>query len=143
HRRPQCRPEPRSGADHPPAPRVHLRLYLRASSSMRAAYSLTVLLALTVCGQSVAVDLSRIDRSLRKEPAYQSKVPQYALLVFGPQAKVRVWVVLDGDVLYLDRNGNGDLTDPGERITAEYVHRRPEFRPGVEILRNFDLIQFK
>jgi hypothetical protein len=32
-------------------------------------------------------------------------------------------VVLDGDVLYLDRNGNGDLTDPGKRIAAQEVKR--------------------
>jgi hypothetical protein len=110
---------------------------------MRTAYCLAALLALSLCGNAGAVDLTRIDRSIRKEPVYQSNAPQYALLVFGAHAKVRVWVVLDGDVLYLDRNGNGDLTDPGERITAEYALRRPEIRPGVEIMRNFDLVQFK
>jgi hypothetical protein len=31
---------------------------------------------------------------------------------------MRVWLVLDGDVLYVDRNGNGDLTEKGERNTA-------------------------
>jgi hypothetical protein len=62
-----------------------------------------------------------------KEPKYQSKAPRYGLLVFGPEAKTRVWVVLDlvsepgdpkgnKDALYVDRNGNGDLTEPGERV---------------------------
>jgi hypothetical protein len=32
------------------------------------------------------------------------------LAVFGPKADTRIWLVLDGDVLYVDRNGNGDLT---------------------------------
>lgn len=51
------------------------------------------------------------------EPAYKSK-PKYCLLVFGAEAKMRVWLVLDGDTLYVDRNGNGDLTEPGEKVQA-------------------------
>ena len=57
-------------------------------------------------------------KSIGKEPAYQTKSPKYGLLAFGPDATARVWVVLDGDTLYVDRNGNGDLTDPGEKIAA-------------------------
>src|SRR4051794_40098852 len=57
-----------------------------------------------------AVDYAQINRTLVKEPAYQSKSPQYALLLFGPEAKLRVWVVLDGETLFVDRNGDGDLT---------------------------------
>jgi hypothetical protein len=53
-------------------------------------------------------DLTKIDRTIAREPAFQSK-PAYCLLAFGPAAKTRVWLVLDGDVLYVDRNGNGDL----------------------------------
>ena len=64
-----------------------------------------------------AVDLIKIDRTIAKEPVYQSK-PKYCLLVFGPEAKTRVWLVRDGDLLYVDRNGNGDLTEKGERHTA-------------------------
>jgi hypothetical protein len=65
-----------------------------------------------------AADLGRIDRRIVKEPAYQSK-PRYCLLVFGPEAKTRVWLVQDGDYLYVDRNGNGDLTEPGEKVAAQ------------------------
>jgi len=57
-----------------------------------------------------AVDLSKIDRAIAKEPAYRSKTPLYSLLVFGPNAKTRVWVVLDETDLYVDTNGDGDLT---------------------------------
>jgi hypothetical protein len=64
-----------------------------------------------------AADLSKIDRTIQKEPAYQSK-PRYCLLVFGPEAKHRVWLVVDGDVLYVDKNGTGDLTEEGKRINA-------------------------
>ena len=59
------------------------------------------------------------DRTIKKEPAYQTKAPWYGLLVFGPEARDRVWLVQDGDTLYVDRNGNGDLTDPGEKVAAE------------------------
>src|SRR5262249_3478620 len=50
-----------------------------------------------------------------KEPAYRQE-PRYTLLVFGPQREQRVWMVLDGATLYVDRNGNGDLTEPDERL---------------------------
>ena len=56
--------------------------------------------------------LTDIDRTLKKEPKYAGS-PLYLLLAFGPEAKSRVWVVLDGTALYVDRNGNGDLTDDG------------------------------
>ncbi len=69
-------------------------------------------LVVTACLANAA-DLSKIERTIAKEPAYQSK-PRYCLLVFGPEAKARFWLVLDGDTLFVDRNANGDLTEPGE-----------------------------
>jgi len=66
--------------------------------------------------EPVRIDLSKIDRSISREPEYVH-APHYALIVFGPQASHRSWLVMDGDdVLYFDRNGNGDLTDPEDRI---------------------------
>jgi hypothetical protein len=62
-------------------------------------------------------DLSRVDRGIWKEPAYRA-APRYCLLVFGPNADVRVWLVRDGETLYVDRNANGDLTEPGESVQA-------------------------
>jgi hypothetical protein len=62
--------------------------------------------------------LAKIDRTLKQEPAYKTR-PKYALLVFGPEAKTRVWLVVDGDTLYVDKNGNGDLTEPGEKVPAK------------------------
>lgn len=64
-----------------------------------------------------AADLPKIERTIGKEPAYQSK-PKYCLLVFGPEAKIRIWLVLDGNTLYVDKNGNGDLTEAGEALFA-------------------------
>ena len=64
----------------------------------------------------VAADSIQVERRIAKEPAYQSRSPKYCLLVFGAEAKTRVWLVLDGDTLYVDRNANGDLTEANERI---------------------------
>ena len=66
-----------------------------------------------------AADLTKIDRSILKEPSYKTKKPKYCLMVFGPEAKYRIWLVLDGDTLYVDRNGNGDLTEPGKSTKPE------------------------
>src|SRR5947209_19813336 len=63
-----------------------------------------------------AADLSKIERTIAKEPAYESKDVRYCLLVFGPEAKTRVWLVQDGDTLYVDTNGNGDLSEPGKKF---------------------------
>jgi hypothetical protein len=71
-----------------------------------------------------AVDLSKIERRVLKEPAYKCSRPFYGLYVFGPDAKTRVWAVLDKsrgsaasyDILFFDRNADGDLTAPDERI---------------------------
>lgn len=62
-----------------------------------------------------AADLARIERVIHKEPAYQGQ-PKYCLTVFGREARLRVWLVHDGNTLYVDKNGNGDLTDPGEAV---------------------------
>jgi hypothetical protein len=62
-----------------------------------------------------AADLTKILRTITKEPAYKTK-PKYCLVVFGAEAKTRLWLVLDGDVLYVDKNGNGDLTEKGESL---------------------------
>jgi hypothetical protein len=69
-----------------------------------------------------AADLAKVDRTIAKEPIYREQ-PQYALLVFGRETRTRAWLVLDGDTLYVDRDGNGDLTEPGERLTATLVQR--------------------
>jgi hypothetical protein len=109
---------------------------------MHAASFLLTLAAIGFMTSSAeAVDLTKIERSIRKEPVYQSKNPQYCLLAFGTEANVRVWLVMDGDVLYLDRNGNGDLTEPGERISPHSaLHNSPE-RPDMKLMCNFFLFR--
>jgi hypothetical protein len=64
-----------------------------------------------------AADLTKVDRTIRKEPTYRAK-PRYGLLVLGPNAETRVWLVIDAKTLYVDRNGDGDLTGADERVVA-------------------------
>ncbi len=76
-------------------------------------------------------DLAKIDRQIKKQPSYTATEPLYGLLVFGPAAKTRVWAVLDKskanndqyDVLYFDRDADGDLTEEGERIVGSFNER--------------------
>jgi hypothetical protein len=85
-----------------------------------------------IVGQRTLVplpDLTKVDRTIAKEPAYKGKAG-YCLLVFGPQAKTRIWLVEDGDTLYVDRNANGDLTRSDESFEPvehnEFMTTRPE-----------------
>jgi hypothetical protein len=81
-------------------------------------FSSILLLLLASSTIGAAVDLTKIERKIVKEPVYRSK-PKYCLLVLGPEAKTHVWLVQDGDTLYVDRNGNGDLTEANEKVVAE------------------------
>lgn len=84
---------------------------------------------LITCSLAGAADLTKIDRTVAKEPAYKTH-PKYCLLVFGPEPKNRFWLVQDGDTLYVDRNGNGDLTAPDKRAQLK--------NGGNQNYRNFD-----
>ena len=61
-------------------------------------------------------ELSKVDRTIVKEPSKLSQ-PRYCLMVFGPRAEVRIWMIKDGERLYVDRNANGDLTEPDESFS--------------------------
>ncbi len=76
-----------------------------------------------------AADLTNLDRKIAKEPVYKDK-PLYCLVTFGPELRPCIWLVLDGDILYVDRNGNGDLTEAGKRLERD--HNSAQF-PEVEI----------
>src|SRR5262249_7013934 len=97
---------------------------------MRIASFLPALAFLAVSSAPAgATDLSKIDRKIAKEPAYQNK-PQYCLVVFGLEAKFRVWLVRDGKELYVDINGTADLTEPGER---KQIDETPGYTPTWQI----------
>ena len=67
-------------------------------------------------------------KRIAKEPRYRSAFQQYALLVLGPDEGLRVWLVADGDNLYVDVNGDGDLTQPGEWFKA-FLSSQDDFIP--------------
>lgn len=54
-----------------------------------------------------------VDRSIGKEAKYL-QAPLYCLVIFAGQPDDRVWLVIDGDRLFVDCNADGDLTDPKE-----------------------------
>jgi len=83
-----------------------------------AALGFIALAPQVVPAQTPDLDLNRIPRTLVKEPAYRT-APRYCLLALGLAAKSRVWLALDGTDLYVDRNRNGILTEPGEKLTAK------------------------
>jgi hypothetical protein len=82
---------------------------------MRASLFLSILSLVVLGAPARAVDYAKVDRAIGKEPAYQES-PKYALLLFGKEAKLRVWIVLDGRAVYLDRNGDSDLTAKNEHF---------------------------
>ena len=67
-----------------------------------------------------AVDLSKIDRSIAKEPVYRSAYQEYCLLAINAEGNALIWVVRDGADMYVDLNGNGDLTEDGEKFVGVY-----------------------
>ncbi len=89
-------------------------------NAFRMALVLTTLVMAAPSSQ--AADLDRIDRSIVREPLYRSGEPKYALVVLGPEASTRLWLVADGDRLYVDRNGNGDLTESDELVSGSLSH---------------------
>src|SRR5690348_2175721 len=80
--------------------------------------SLATCLLGSVAPAAAPDDLAKLPRTVAKEPAYQTQ-PRYCLLAFGPEAKARAWLVLDGETLYVDRQGTGDLTRPDCRVTGQ------------------------
>jgi hypothetical protein len=93
----------------------------------------TTALALLAFGQTtvetspfVPVEFATVERRIQKEPKYVGS-PGYGLLILDPSAKVLAWAAFDKsnpelpyfDVLYFDRNANGDLTEAGERFPGE------------------------
>ena len=72
------------------------------------------------------IEFDKVDRTIRKLPKLNAEKPLYGLLLFGLNGQHRVWAVLDKreagrdtyDLLYLDRNADGDLTGDDERIVA-------------------------
>jgi len=114
-----------------------------------------MLLAVAGLTPASAADLTRLDRSLKDEPKYNTRAPKYCLLVFGQDARTRVWLVHDGDVVHVLASpdckapaawrhvkGNpvtfslGDVWDEGGKT----CYKNLRFYPGVRIPRLMVLV---
>ena len=74
-------------------------------SNMRPVHLLAPFFWLALCtGSLSAVELAKIDRTIVREPTYAS-TPKYCLLVFGPEAKTRIWLVIDDQRGQIHRRG--------------------------------------
>jgi hypothetical protein len=78
----------------------------------------------TAAARAVPIDFAKVDRTVGKTPPL-TKHARYGLFLFGANGEKRVWAILDRtadaagarfDVLYLDRDADGDLAEPGETI---------------------------
>jgi hypothetical protein len=97
---------------------------------------LTCTAALLLTASGIAAPL-KVSRAIGKQPRYAGK-PQYCLLVFGKEGKGRVWLVRDGNVLYVDKNGDGDLTGADEKISNEGEGEGATFHAGTVRAAGFE-----
>ncbi|MBP3955618.1 sigma-70 family RNA polymerase sigma factor [Gemmata sp. G18] len=123
----EARPDPAAAIAHGVLQMMTLKR--TAASGLLGFLTMVVALAALSAGDPRKADESKvlaaepekpvtIERTIGQEPKYQGK-PTYCLLVFDAGAKHRAWLVHDGDTLYVDKNGNGDLTDGGEKVAAK------------------------
>jgi hypothetical protein len=68
---------------------------------------LTTFALLACVAPAGAADLSKVDRTLKEHPTFRSSSPRFCLLVFGPEARTRVWLVRDGDALHARLSPDG------------------------------------
>ena len=94
--------------------------------------SAAVVTLLFAGGLAAALDFDKLDRRIAKEPDYQSK-PLYGLAILGSDAKMHVWMVLDGERLYVDKNCNGDLTDDGPPAELKNKDTDPASFEDIEV----------
>jgi hypothetical protein len=87
---------------------------------------------LFLAGPAAALDFDKLDRRIAREPAYKSK-PLYGLALLGADARTRVWMVLDGEQLYVDKNCNGDLTDDGPPTGLKDKKAEPATFPIIDV----------
>lgn len=103
---------------------AHHSLKLRGACGAMAFILILPLLSIKAFGTDAAiVDKVAVARdadayTFAHEPNYKS-TPRYALLAFGAKGESKVWLVEDGQSLYVDRNQNGDLADDGPPLSGK------------------------
>lgn len=100
--------------------------------------SITLLVSIVLSGaysgnlrgqESTPVDLATIRKTTAQklvEPEYEHP-PKYTMVVTGPEANNRIWMVLDGfTTIFADMNGDGTLDPETEKFTAFESFEYPE-----------------
>lgn len=82
----------------------------------------------TTAADAKPIDFAKVPRTIAKAPAV-SDAARYGLFLFGSNGEKRVWAILDRsaamgttpgfDVLHLDRDADGDLTEEGETVARK------------------------
>jgi hypothetical protein len=80
----------------------------------------SLLLAMFAVGPPVTLDLSRLERALPAGPKYVTAGPRYCLLVFGPEARTRVWLVHDGDTMHVLASPDGKAAPRWRQVRRLY-----------------------
>jgi len=78
------------------------------------------------------IEFSKVPRKLGKTPLFQSQQPRFGIFLFGLNGETRVWAALDQknaggkhyDLLYLDRDADGDLDDEKPIVGAAQPNSR-------------------
>jgi hypothetical protein len=86
---------------------------------MRARSSVLVLglAGLLPCQDNDAnAELAAVRKAPAVEPKYETK-PRYLLIALGEPVRRTIWCVIDGMVLYVDRDGDGRLDAGNDRFT--------------------------
>lgn len=70
----------------------------------------------TLAPPAVAQPAKAVDHPVPRQPKYTASRQVFCRLAFAAKRERNVWLAIDGDRLYLDRNADRDLTDTGERF---------------------------
>lgn len=84
-------------------------------------------------GRASTNGVSHLDRTIVKEPIYQSP-PKYSVIKLGQSGDMKVWMVEDGKRLFVDKNANGDMTDDGPPLKPGSVRELSANRWDFEYL---------
>jgi hypothetical protein len=97
-----------------------------------------------------AADLSKIDRTLKDEPTYTTRTPLFCLLVFGPEAETRVWLVHDGGILHVldspdgkaapkwrqvGNNGGSFALGDIRELDGKTIHKNLRYSPSSRMMK--------
>jgi hypothetical protein len=109
------------------------RMRLTSSNSiLRVILTIAALASFSTIAPAQPIDVQPV---LRSEPAYKTG-PRYIKIVFGNPTTSVSWLVMDGDVAYIDRHCTGHLTDKACCVIAE-PKDIPPAEPTAEALQKW------